>query len=155
MAYGVTQFYLSSDRGDAHVITPAVAGTRFIDHEGGTRKGWVDLSQLVRRCCSRILRDEQKAATGTQIRKVSSSRSREPSILPFCATTPTFKASTPSAFYLQDTSANMTFSRWSAVKQQFAHSFLCVQFHCHTLLIRNYSVSQPIFHKARPGCQVA
>ena len=41
MPHGITQCYLPPDRGDIPALTPAEAGTRFIDPGG--MKGWVDL----------------------------------------------------------------------------------------------------------------
>jgi len=41
MPYGITQCYLSPDRGDIPAFTPAEAGTRLSDPGG--MQGWVDL----------------------------------------------------------------------------------------------------------------
>ena len=50
-------YYMPHDAGDVPTITPAKAGTRFIDPGG--MKGWVDLSMLKQISYSRIFRDVQ------------------------------------------------------------------------------------------------
>ena len=65
-----------TERGDVSAITPAEAGTRFINPGG--MKGWVDLSQLVWIFCTRILRDEQETAAWTRTLRF---RHHEPSTL--------------------------------------------------------------------------
>ena len=64
MQYGrITQYYLWPDRGDdVPIITPAEAGTRFIDPGG--MKRWVATSMLTRIFFSRIFRYDQYAVAG-------------------------------------------------------------------------------------------
>ena len=72
----VSQIYLTLY---VHDVTPAKAGTRFIDPRG--------MSQLVRISCSRILNDGERAAAGTQKPRGLVCRSRA-KYAAYCATAP-------------------------------------------------------------------
>ena len=71
VSYGVTQFYLPPNRGDIPAITPAEAGTRFIDTGG--MKGWVDpvraVVRLAPRLCAWVREKREASALATRPRR--------------------------------------------------------------------------------------
>ena len=71
-----SQHYGNLDVISDHTVFPATRERQRYRYTAGGMKGRVDLSQLMRISCSRVLRDEQKAAAWTWTRKVSSFRSR-------------------------------------------------------------------------------